>query len=71
MTMHFTNGTASGLDVLDVKQRVYSTQVALDQTEVNRRLTIIQLYKALGGGWNLTDLQWMSANTTPARNKQP
>ena len=23
------------------------------------------------GGWNLTDLQWMSANTTPARNKQP
>jgi multidrug efflux system outer membrane protein len=71
MTMHFTNGTASGLDVLDAKQRVYSTQIALDQTEVNRRLTIIQLYKALGGGWNLTDLQWMSANTTPARNKQP
>lgn len=71
MTMRFTNGTASGLDVLDAKQRVYSIQIALDQIEVSRRLAIIQLYKALGGGWNLTDLQWMSANTTSAGNKQP
>jgi multidrug efflux system outer membrane protein len=71
MTMRFTNGTANGLNVLDAKQRVYSIQIALDQVEVNRRLIIIQLYRALGGGWNLTDLQWMSANTTPNRSKQP
>jgi len=71
MIMRFTNGAASGLNVLDAKQRVYSAQIALDQTEVNRRLIIVQLYKALGGGWNLTDLQWMSANTTPARNQHP
>jgi outer membrane protein, multidrug efflux system len=71
MTMRLTNGTASGLNVLEAKQRVYAIQLSLDQMEVNRRLIIIQLYKALGGGWNLTDLQWMSANATAAEDKQP
>ena len=34
------------------------------QTEVSRRLIIVQLYKALGGGWNLTDPQWVASAPT-------
>jgi hypothetical protein len=30
--------------------------------KVNRRIVIIQLYKALGGGWKLTDAEFMRAN---------
>ena len=65
MQLRFTNGRVGSLDVLEARQRLYSSQLALDQTEVNRRLIIVQLYKALGGGWNLTDAQWMAANAQP------
>jgi multidrug efflux system outer membrane protein len=66
MSMRFTNGTVSNLEVLEAKQGLYSSQLAFNQTEVNRRLIIIQLYTALGGGWNLSDAQWMAASTQPA-----
>jgi multidrug efflux system outer membrane protein len=65
MSLRFTNGTVSNLDVLEARQRLYAAQLAVNQTEVSRRLIILQLYKALGGGWNLTDAQWMSANSPP------
>ena len=65
-SMRLTNGTVGGLDVLEAKQRLFSSQLAASQTEVNRRLIIVQLYKALGGGWNLTDAQWMAPNSAAA-----
>jgi outer membrane protein, multidrug efflux system len=71
MSMRLTNGTVGGLDVMESKQRLYSSQLALSQTEINRRLIIIQLYRALGGGWNLTDAQWMAANSSPAAQNPP
>lgn len=71
MQLRFTNGRANNLEVLEAKQRLYSSQLALDQTEVNRRLILVQLYKALGGGWNLTDAQWMAANSQPAAQSPP
>ena len=71
VSMRFTNGTVGGLDVLESKQRLYSAQLAISQTEINRRLIIVQLYRALGGGWNLTDTQWMAANSLPATQAPP
>ena len=71
MSMRFTNGTVSSLEVLETKQRLYSSQLAMNQTEVNRRLIIVQLYKALGGGWKLTDAQWMAPHSAPAAQVSP
>jgi len=71
MTMRQTNGRASGLDVLEAKQRLFLAQQSLNQTEISRRLVIIQLYKALGGGWNLTDAQWVAANSSPGAQSPP
>src|SRR5215469_15403101 len=71
MSMRFTNGTVSNLEVLETKQRLYSSQLAMNQTEVNRRLIIVQLYKALGGGWKLTDAQWMAPHSVPAAQVSP
>jgi outer membrane protein, multidrug efflux system len=74
MSSRLSNGQASGLEVLEAKQRLYAAQLALNQTEISRRIVIVQLYKALGGGWNLTDAQWTTANVsigpqTPTNNK--
>ena len=60
--MRYLEGLSSYVEVLDALQRLYPAQLALAQTEVDRRLVIIQLYKALGGGWNLTDAQFRTAS---------
>jgi multidrug efflux system outer membrane protein len=59
--MRYLEGLSSYVEVLDALQRLYPAQLSLAQTEINRRLVIIQLYKALGGGWNQTDAQFMTA----------
>jgi multidrug efflux system outer membrane protein len=59
--MRFDQGFSSYYEVLEAQQLLYPAQQALAQTELERRLVIIQLYKALGGGWNLTDAQFKNA----------
>jgi multidrug efflux system outer membrane protein len=68
--MRYTEGLSSYNEVLEAQQRLYPTQLALAETEINRRLVIVQLYKALGGGWNLTDSQWITA-TSPLGARTP
>jgi len=57
--LRYNNGKASYFEVLDAQQQLFPAENALAQTELNRRVVIVQLYKALGGGWNLADPQWM------------
>src|SRR5215470_4235888 len=58
--MRYLEGLSSYVEVLDALQRLYPAQLALAQTEVNRRLVILQLYKALGGGWNLSNAEFVT-----------
>jgi len=59
--MRYDQGFSSYYEVLEVQQRLFPAQLALAQTELDQRVVIIQLYKALGGGWNLTDAQFRTA----------
>jgi multidrug efflux system outer membrane protein len=65
--MRYIDGLSSYVEVLDALQRLYPAQLALAQTEVNRRLVILQLYRALGGGWNLSHDEF----TTGVPGNQP
>jgi outer membrane protein, multidrug efflux system len=67
----YVEGLSSYIEVLEAQQQLFPSQLALAQTETNRRLVVVQLYKALGGGWNLTDAQWMAANPLPAAQIPP
>jgi multidrug efflux system outer membrane protein len=64
--MRYTDGLSSYNEVLEAQQRLFPAQLALAETEINRRVVIVQLYKALGGGWNLTDAQFTAANSPGA-----
>jgi multidrug efflux system outer membrane protein len=55
----YVAGRASYFEVLEAQQQLYPAENALAITELNRRVVIVQLYKALGGGWNLSDPQWI------------
>ena len=56
----FEQGFSSYYEVLDTQQQLFPALSALAATELDRRLVIIQLYRALGGGWKLTDQQFLS-----------
>ena len=47
----YLNGKSSYYEVLQAQQELYPTQRSQVQTQVNELLSVITLYKALGGGW--------------------
>jgi multidrug efflux system outer membrane protein len=64
----YNAGKASYYEVLEAQQLLFPAQSSLAQTQLNQRVVIVELYKALGGGWNLQDPQWArpQAGTGPA-----
>ncbi|HEY7352786.1 MAG TPA: efflux transporter outer membrane subunit [Terriglobales bacterium] len=47
----YRGGVSSYLEVLDSDTRYYEAQLGLAQSELNGRLALVELYNALGGGW--------------------
>ena len=50
-TVRYQGGVTSYLEVLDSDTRYFDAQIGLAQAELNERLALVQLYNALGGGW--------------------
>jgi multidrug efflux system outer membrane protein len=50
-TDRYLNGRSGYFEVLQAQQELYPTQRAQVQAQVNELIATIQLYKALGGGW--------------------
>ncbi len=50
-TERYVAGKASYYEVLESQQQLFPAQNALAQTQLNQLLVLVQLYKALGGGW--------------------
>jgi multidrug efflux system outer membrane protein len=47
----YRGGVTSYLEVLDSDTRYFDAQIGLAQAQLNERLALVQLYNALGGGW--------------------
>ena len=60
----YRQGLANYFEVLEAQQQLYPAQNALAQIRQNRLLAYAQLYRALGGGWALTDAQWQGEAAT-------
>jgi multidrug efflux system outer membrane protein len=50
-TERYRLGNASYYEVLQEQQQLFPAENALAQTELNQLLAVVQLYRALGGGW--------------------
>jgi outer membrane protein TolC len=44
--------------VLQTQQQLFPAEILLAQARYNRLATLVQLYRTLGGGWQLADPQW-------------
>lgn len=49
--MRYRGGVTSYLEVLDSDTRYFSAQITLAQADLAERLAMVELYRALGGGW--------------------
>jgi multidrug efflux system outer membrane protein len=54
----YTAGRANYFEVLQAQQMLFPAEASLAQTRRDQYATTVQLYKALGGGWNLKDADW-------------
>lgn len=70
--MRYDNGLSSYFEVIDAKLQLFPAQNALVQFDLERKVALIALYKALGGGWKLSDTDWMkTVASTPSTSTKP
>ena len=55
-TQRYVAGKASYYEVLEAQQQLFPAENALAQTQLNQLLVIVQLYKAVGGGWQTSEI---------------
>ena len=51
--MRYTGGVANLLEALDADRELFDAERSLAQARRDELLTVVQLYKSLGGGWQL------------------
>ncbi len=56
--LRYRAGRASYFEVLEAEQLLFPAEDAVAQTQRDQLLAVVDLYKALGGGWNLSDAEW-------------
>jgi multidrug efflux system outer membrane protein len=65
-TVRYKEGKASYYEVLEAQQQLFPAENTLSRLEVSRRLAVVQLYQALGGGWeNMDPSARAQVQTTP------
>jgi multidrug efflux system outer membrane protein len=62
-TERYSAGKASYFEVIQSQLLLYPAEVALAQTKRDQFTAVIQLYKALGGGWNTPAAGWSGAGS--------
>ena len=53
--LQYINGAISYMDVLDAQRAYFSSQVELSNAIMQEYKVLVDLYKALGGGWNAAE----------------
>ena len=49
--IRYQGGATSYLEVLDSDTRMFSAELGVTQAELGELLSLLQIYRALGGGW--------------------
>lgn len=52
--LQYINGVIAYIDVLDAQRKLFEAEIDLNTSVRNEYLSLVSLYKALGGGWSLS-----------------
>ena len=53
--LRYNGGLSTYFEVLEAQQQLFPAELALAQTDLDRMLAVVDLYRALGGGWQAND----------------
>jgi outer membrane protein, multidrug efflux system len=70
-SIRYDSGLSSYLEIIDAEIEMYPAERSAIIYDLGRKLALVDLYRALGGGWNLNDSQWMGTNGTSATAQSP
>ena len=65
----YEGGRSSYLDVLDADRSTYVGEIQQNQTRRDQYIALISVYKAMGGGWSVSDSS-LAAPTAKANNNE-
>jgi len=66
-SLRYKGGLANYLDVLVAQRNLFDAELALASTHRLQLVSVVQLYKALGGGWHAYGTASSSPSPTPAQ----
>ena len=70
-SVRYDSGLASYFEIVDAQIQLYPAESSSVTYDLGRKLALVNLYRALGGGWNLTDAQWTSTSGAPNPAQTP
>jgi multidrug efflux system outer membrane protein len=56
--IRYDSGLASYFEVIEAQQQLFPAEISLARLRRDELVTIVTLYRALGGGWQLSDEEW-------------
>ena len=62
-TVRYEGGVTSYLEVLYNEQELFTAELNLAQARLNELLSVVQLYRALGGGWTQPEVRTATAQS--------
>jgi multidrug efflux system outer membrane protein len=71
--LRYESGLSSYFEVIDAKLNLFPVENSLVLYNLGRKVALVDLYRALGGGWNMSDVIWMNppVSNTPAAPPPP
>jgi multidrug efflux system outer membrane protein len=69
--MRYDNGVSNYLEVLDAQRSLFNAELTLAQSNRDQLVALVQLYKALGGGWQEKTAAGAPAQPAPAKAPPP
>jgi len=70
-SIRYDSGLANYLEIIDAEIQMYPAELSAIIYDLGRKVALVNLYRSLGGSWNLNDSQWTSATSVPAKSPNP
>lgn len=69
--IRYDSGFASYFEIIDAQIQMFPAEQSAVGYDLGRKLALVNLYRALGGGWSLNDSQWISTSGASGPAKTP
>ena len=69
--IRYDSGLSSYFEIVDAQIQLYPAESTSVSYDLGRKLAVVDLYRTLGGGWNLSESQWTSNSGAPSSTPAP